>query len=147
MKVSLTKLFKKCFQNTKTYLQFDKSSRIFYRSLHLHINEEQMKRFDEMTDAHDMDQLIAEVLYQSKSGTYELFQEMYLTWKDMFLLYWELIMSSRQVVIGIQFACFVLIWFASRKFKFSFSVVGVFFLLFYLYSFLDSECHRVSTFF
>lgn len=125
-------------------LQFDKSSRIFYRSLHLHINEEQMNRFHEMTDVHDMDQLIAEVLHQSRSGTYELFQEMYLTWKDLLILYWEWIMSSRQIVIGIQFAGFVLIWFASRKFKFSLSVVGFFFVLFYLYSFLDSECHRVS---
>lgn len=105
-----------------------------------------MNRFDEMTDVHDMDQLLAEVLYQSRSGTFELFQEMYLTWKDTFILYWEWIMSQRQVVIGIQFAGLVLIWFASRKFKFSFSVVGVFFVLFYLYSFLDSECHRVSTF-
>lgn len=103
-----------------------------------------MNRFDEMTDVHDMDQLIAEVLYQSRSGTFELLQEMYLTWKDLLLLYWELIMSSRQFVIGIQFAGFVLIWFASRKFKFSFAVVGLFFVLFYLYSFLDAECHRVS---
>lgn len=104
-----------------------------------------MNRFDEMTDVHDMDQLIAEVLYQSRSGTFELFQEMYLTWKDMLILYGELIMSSRQMVIGMQFAGFVLLWFASRKFKFSFTVVGLFFVLFYLYSFLDSECHRVST--
>lgn len=105
-----------------------------------------MNRFDEMTDVHDMDQLIAEVLYQSRSGTFELFQEMYLTWKDMLIMYGELIMSSRQMVIGMQFAGFVLLWFASRKFKFSFTVVGLLFVLFYLYSFFDSECHRVSTF-
>lgn len=103
-----------------------------------------MNRFDKMTDVHDMDQLIAEVLHQSRSGTYELFKEMYLTWKDLFLWYWELVMSSRQFVIGIQFGAFVLIWLASKKFGFRFSVVGIFFVLFYLYSFLDSECHRVN---
>ncbi|XP_037029161.1 uncharacterized protein LOC119069228 [Bradysia coprophila] len=123
-------------------MKFEESSRTYYRSLHLHVSEEQMNRFDKMTDVHDMDQLIAEVLHQSRSGTYELFKEMYLTWKDVFLGYWQLVMSSRQFVIGIQFAGFVLIWFASRRFRFSFSVVGTFFVLFYLYSFLDSECHR-----
>lgn len=128
-------------------LQFDESSKTFSRSLHLHINEEQLRRFEEMTDVHDMDQLISEVLSQSRSGMFELFQEMYLTWKDLLILYWDRIMSSRQIVIGLQFAGFVLIWFASRKFKFSFSVVGLLFVLFYLYSFLDSECHRVSVYF
>lgn len=127
-------------------LQFDKSSKIYYRSLHLHINEQQMDRFDKMTDVHDMDQLLSEVLYQSRSGTFELFQEMYLNWRDTFTWYWQLILSSRQVVIGLQFAVFVLVWFASRKFKFRFSVVALFFVLFYLYSFLDAECHRVSMF-
>lgn len=107
-----------------------------------------MDRFDEMTDVHDMEQLIAEVLYQSKSGTFVLFQEMYLTWKDMLMMYLEPIMSSRQIVIGLQFSAFVLVWLACRKFKFSFAVVGLFFVSFYLYSFLDSECHRVRmTFF
>ncbi len=103
-----------------------------------------MDRFDKMTDVHDMDQLIAEVLYQSRSGTYELFKEMYLTWKDMFALYWGMLVSSRQIVLAIQFASIVLIWFACRRFKLSFSVFGLLFVLFYLYSFLDSECHRVS---
>lgn len=106
-----------------------------------------MDRFDKMTDTHDMDQLVAEVLYQSRSGAFELFQEMYLTWRDTLISYWEMIMSSRQVVLGMQFAGFILIWFASRKFKFSFSVVGLFFVLFYVYSFLDAECHRVSIYF
>ncbi|KAJ6637020.1 hypothetical protein Bhyg_09746 [Pseudolycoriella hygida] len=140
----LSSIYKKLvkFLLKREKMKFDKSSGIYYRSLHLHIREDQMNRFDEMTDVHDMDQLIAEILYQSRSGTFELFQEMYLTWKDMFILTWENVMSSRQIVIGIQFAGFILVWFASRKFKFSLTIVGMFFVLFYLYSFLDSECNR-----
>lgn len=87
--------------------------------------------------------LCQDIWEQSKQGTMELVREVLWSWNESLHYYWTTLMSNRLFINTLQFAAIALvyIWAKDRGQNVAVIVVGV--TAFYIYRYLDAECHRV----
>lgn len=127
-------------------MQRDDSSKYFYRSVHIHATEEQLTKLDKLSDPNDIDGMLAEILAQSNFGTKQLVKEHTLNvpavsvWSK-FSFGYDIPPRTRQITIN--FALLVFAYIVCRRCGINFLVVIVFGLGYFLYEYLDYECHKV----
>lgn len=128
------------------FLQLDESSNYLYRTVHIHATDEQLQKLFKFSDADDLDGIVAEILSQSNFGTFQLIKELT---NDVTTVVWNRMPSfsldvpPRTKEITINFMLLVFAYIACRRFKINFAIVIVFALGYFLYEYLDYECHQV----
>ncbi|XP_031636671.1 uncharacterized protein LOC116349398 [Contarinia nasturtii] len=137
--------------------RFDEATQFMYRNVHIHITKEQLEKLRRSSDPIYIDGLVSEVLAQTEFGTVQLVKEYTV---DLATTVWDNIpklpsFSSvpsiseinfntlpRSRPILINFVIFVMSFFACRRFQIPYLYFILFAIVYCLYEYLDSECHR-----
>lgn len=127
-------------------MQRDDSSEFLYRSIHIHATEKQLLKLQKLTNPDDIDGMLSEILAQSNFGMTQLIKEYALEvtstiWGN---LSFGIDVPPRTKEITINFALLVFTYIVCRRFGISFMVVILFGVGYFLYEYLDYECHKVS---
>lgn len=126
--------------------QFEESINLFHRTFHIHATKEQLENLRKSKDASQIDGLISEILAQSEFGTLQLVREytndvVDTLWKR--IPTWDSNILPRSKTVFINFIFIVSAYFVCRRFNFSFLVTILFASIYFLYEYLDYECHQV----
>lgn len=121
-----------------------------YRTVHIHVTEEQLALLRESRDPIHIDGLISHVLAQTNFGTMQLVKEYSLDlsaqlWKHMPTILdidFQHVVRSRSIIIN--FLLLVAIYFLCRRYNISYLVALAFAGAYCLYQYLDYECHKVK---
>lgn len=121
-----------------------------YRTVHIHVTEEQLALLRESRDPIHIDGLISHVLAQTNFGTMQLVKEYSLDlsaqlWKHMPTMLdidFQHVVRSRSIIIN--FLLLVAIYFLCRRYNISYLVALAFAGAYCLYQYLDYECHKVK---
>lgn len=137
--------------------QLDESTNYLYRTVHIHITEEQMNALKQTQDPIIIDGLLSQIFAQTEFGTVQLVKEFSM---DIAKAIWngvskwsnpidsDIIFSSlpRSRSILINFSIIICTYFLCRRYGINYLVVVFFGLVYCLYAYLDAECHNVSQF-
>lgn len=127
-------------------LQWDESSKYMYRSIHIHATEEQLEKLHTLSKPDNIDGLLEEILSQSDFGMTQLIKEYTMdissTIANHFSFNFDIPPRTKQ--ISINFALLVIVYIICRRLRINFVVVIVFSVAYFLYEYLDYECHKVS---
>lgn len=114
------------------------------------------KQLDQLKASNDpifVDGLISEILSQTEFGTVQLVKEFTV---DIVSTVWDHSPSlpsisninfnalPRSRPILINFVMMILTYFVCRRFRINYLIVVFFAIVYFLYEYLDNECHRVS---
>lgn len=124
-------------------MQKDDSSKYFYRTLHIHVTEEQLEKLSKLADAEDIDDLVAEILAQTKFGTFQIVKEYTVDVLQMIRPAFEFEIPSRTKYLIMNFTLLLITYAVCRHFNVSFLLVIFFTAAYFLYEYLDYECHKV----
>lgn len=134
-------------------LQFDESTNYLYRTVHIHVTKDQLDELKKSKDPVFIDGLVSKILAQTEFGTVQLVKEYTV---DLAQTIWshmpslssdgDFIFNSlpRSRPILINFAVVILSYLVCRRFHINYLVVAFFGLTYFLYEYLDAECHNVS---
>lgn len=91
-----------------------------------------------------MSAFVQDIWEQSKQGTMELVREVLWSWNESLHNCWTAIVTNRLLANVLQFGAIVLgyLWAKQRGMNVALIVFAV--TAFYVYRYLDGECHRVS---
>lgn len=126
----------------------------YHRTINIHISEEQLQRFTKLTKPSEIDDLISEILSQSKFGTMQALREftadVWLTWKRRltFDFDWpDISMETPRITVDnvVKLIVFAGILFVCRRYNISVFYVFASGALYFLYLHLDFECRKVSS--
>lgn len=103
-------------------------------------------KLHKLTSPDDIDSMLAEILAQSNFGTTQLIKEYT---REVTSTIWDSLsfsfdIPSRTKDITINFALLVFAYIVCRRFGINFLVVIIFGMGYFLYEYLDYECHKVS---
>lgn len=135
------------------YFQFDESTNYLYRTVHIHMTKKQVEMLQKSTDPVYIDGLISEILSQTQFGTVQLVKESVIdvastVWNhmpsmpSMSDINFNALPRSRPILIN--FVIMIFTYFMCRRFRVNCLVVVFFALVYFLYEYLDNQCHRVS---
>lgn len=135
--------------------RLDESTNYLYRTVHIHITKEQMDELQKSDDPMIIDGLLSKILAQTEFGTIQLVKEYVVDitaniWNHMPPLEWPFTSHSDHIFdilprsrpIFINFAVVILTYLLCRRFRINYLVVAFFGLAYYLYEYLDDECHK-----
>lgn len=125
------------------FFQWDKLQGQYYRKFHFIISVDQYNRLAQATSSQDIDSVLSEILFQSKTGTLEQIKENVLTILDQLRPF----CNSRNMWFFVNVLGVVVLWFASRWYKFNFLFVILAFGLYLVFAAVYAECNRVKVFF
>lgn len=126
--------------------QFEKSTNFFHRTIHIHATKEQLENLKKTMDAKKIDGLISDILAQTEFGTLQLIQEYAIDiidtiWNQFPI--WNANILPRSQTVFTNFTLFVIAYFVCRRYNMSFLIAVFFASIYFLYEYLDYECHQV----
>lgn len=118
------------------------------------MTQNQLDQLKASNDPIFVDGLISEILSQTEFGTVQLVKEFTV---DVVSTVWDHLPSlpsisninfnalPRSRPILINFVMMILTYFVCRRFRINYLIVVFFAIVYFLYEYLDNECHRVSS--
>lgn len=113
--------------------------------MHIHVTKQQLDNLRKSKDITHIDGLISDILSQTQFGTVQLVKEFTI---DVVTTIWDRFPTfdylPRSKPILINFSLLVLSYFLCRRYNVSFLIAIFFTTLYFLYEYLDYECHKVN---
>lgn len=149
-------------------MKYDLDADEYHRTIHIRLSQSQYERIrNKAADLRIMDGILQvnifsiskwfwlfhsdyifffnskDIWEQSRQGTMELVREVLWSWNESLHDLWTSILSNRLLINCLQFAAiaFVYVWAKERGLNVAVIVLAV--TAFYVYRYLDAECHRV----
>lgn len=108
------------------------------------MTEEQLLKLNKLRDAEDIDGLVAEILAQTKFGAFQIVKEYTVDIIDVLRPVFNIEIPPRAKSLIVNFILLLFAYLACRRFQINFLVVMFFTAAYFLYEYLDYECHKVS---